>query len=192
MFYLFRFRATTRPATPIPINARVPGSGTAATLPPALERLDGTPPLQSPGVRLQSGLSASKEVDISNRSTAIIAFIITFPSLGGWQVFCCYRQNIIFILGCRCDLNSGKESDALWQLLMTDLSVILPRLRPHDLCNTPTRVTMEQCIRLRRVANEGPAQGGDWTERGSDNHRCKSSAAWQGDREIARCLQGPF
>jgi hypothetical protein len=34
IFYFFRLRANTRPAAPIPINASVPGSGTAATLPP--------------------------------------------------------------------------------------------------------------------------------------------------------------
>jgi hypothetical protein len=71
----FRLRAKTRPAAPIPINASVSGSGIAATL-----------PLVSPGglflqagkfgFWLQSGLSASSEVDTSNRSTAIIVFII--------------------------------------------------------------------------------------------------------------------
>ncbi len=34
MLYLFRLRETIRPATPNPINASEPGSGTAATLPP--------------------------------------------------------------------------------------------------------------------------------------------------------------
>jgi hypothetical protein len=34
MFYLFRLRATTRPAAPNPINASVPGSGTSTILSP--------------------------------------------------------------------------------------------------------------------------------------------------------------
>ena len=71
IFYFFRLRANTRPVAPIPINASVPGSGTAVMLP------DGTPPLQAPGVRLHSGLSAIREVDTSNRSPEIMVFIIT-------------------------------------------------------------------------------------------------------------------
>ena len=34
VIYFFRLRASTNPAAPIPINASVPGSGTAAILPP--------------------------------------------------------------------------------------------------------------------------------------------------------------
>ena len=73
MFYLFRFRATTRPTRPSPINVTVLGSGTAVMLPLVV---DGAPPLQPPGSMLQGGLSASKEVDIINRNKAIIVFII--------------------------------------------------------------------------------------------------------------------
>ena len=34
VIYFFRLRASTNPTAPIPINASVPGSGTAAILPP--------------------------------------------------------------------------------------------------------------------------------------------------------------
>jgi hypothetical protein len=78
--YLFRLRATTKPAAPNPINASVPGSGTATLLPP-LTRPDGIPPLQAPGLKLHSGLSANREVDIVIRSATIIVFIITLLSL---------------------------------------------------------------------------------------------------------------
>jgi len=82
MFYLFRLRPTTKPAAPNPINASVPGSGTAVMLPLVVD-LSFLQLLGSP--KVQSGLSASKEVDISNRSTAIIVFTITFPFIVGWQ-----------------------------------------------------------------------------------------------------------
>jgi hypothetical protein len=79
MFYLFRLRATIKPATPNPINASDPGSGTAAMLPFARP---GGFPAQPPGVWLQRGLSASRVVDTSNNSPAIIVFIIIFYPWG--------------------------------------------------------------------------------------------------------------
>lgn len=74
MLYLFRLRASITPAMPNPINASEPGSGTAAMLPPVID-LSFLQLLGSP-LKAQSFPTASKEVETSNRNTAIIVFIL--------------------------------------------------------------------------------------------------------------------
>ena len=63
MLYLFRLRATARPAISNPVNASVPRARWVSLSP--------DDSLQPRGSKLQRGLSASKEVDIINRNKAI-------------------------------------------------------------------------------------------------------------------------
>jgi len=87
--------------------------------------------------KVQSGLSASKEVDISNRSTAIIVFTITFPFIVGWQNIAATTRITSFL----------------------NVRFTLTKPQRHEHCGNYLRRTLNAYFRPKHVIRQTPMNG---------------------------------